>query len=51
MKNISNTLYHKIIYDERDIWMNEMLILAIAFINGNLMASLFFRLRILQLCD
>jgi len=32
---------HKIINDERDIWINEMLILAIAFINGNLMTSLF----------
>jgi len=36
-----NTLHHKIIYDEKDIWMNTILILAMAFINGNLMTSLF----------
>jgi len=29
IKNICNTLHHKIIYDERDIWINKMLILAI----------------------
>jgi len=40
-KNILYTLLHKIIYDVRDIWMNKILILAIAFINGNLMTSLF----------
>jgi len=28
MKNIFTILHHKIIYDERDSWMNEMLILA-----------------------
>jgi len=37
MKNIVSTLHHKIIYNERDIWMYKMLILAIAFFNGNLM--------------
>jgi len=41
IQNIFNTLSHKIIYDKRDIWINKMLILAIAFINGNLMTSLF----------
>jgi len=25
-----NTLHHKIIYDERDIWVNSLLILAFA---------------------
>jgi len=38
--NIFNTLHHKIIYDERHIWMNKMLNIVIAFINGNLMTSL-----------
>jgi len=28
-KNIFNTLHHKLIYDERDIWMNKMLILMV----------------------
>jgi len=36
-----NTLHHTIIHDDSDIWMNEMMILAFAFINGNLMTSLF----------
>jgi len=40
-KTIFNTLHQTIIYDERDIWINKMLILAIAFTNGNLMKSLF----------
>jgi len=46
-------LQDKSIYDGRDIWMNITLILAIAFINGNIMTSLFMlsRLRILRLCD
>jgi len=41
------TLHHKIIYEERDIWLNKMLILAIAFINGNLMTPrlLFIKIR------
>jgi len=53
IKNIFNTLHHKIIYDERDIRMKKCFILANAFINGNIMTSVFFlkRLRILRLCD
>jgi len=40
IKNMFNTLHHKIIYDERDIWMYKMLILAIVFFKGNLMTFL-----------
>jgi len=38
---IFNTLHHNIICDERDIWMNKRLILAIEFINGNLISHCF----------
>jgi len=53
MKNTFSTLHQEIIYDERDIWMNKMLILAIAFIIGNIITSLFLlqRLRTLPLRD
>jgi len=35
-----NILHRKIVYDDRDIWMNKTLILAIEFINVELMTSL-----------
>jgi len=41
IKNILNTLHNNIIYDERDIWMNKMFILAVAFIIDNILTSLF----------
>jgi len=41
IKNIFNTLHHTMIYDERDILMNKMLIFAIEFIKVKSMTSLF----------